>query len=172
MDLFTKRTCVFSPCKRYRYRLAVRWRDGGVLNALCLNPSTADAYVSDPTCTRLEIRARAMGYAGLIVTNLFAFRATDPYDMKREADPVGPDNDRHIVEAATESEMCLLAWGNHGRHLGRSNSVRKLLTDAGIVWWTLKLCSNGEPQHPLYQSYDVQPQLGVSPEFASAVKSL
>ncbi|MHC5537917.1 DUF1643 domain-containing protein, partial [Singulisphaera rosea] len=36
-------------------------------------------------------------------TNLFAFRATDPREMKRAEDPGGPENDRIGREAAREA---------------------------------------------------------------------
>jgi hypothetical protein len=32
--------------------------------------------------------------------------------MKASADPVGLDNDRHIIEAARSALMVIFAWGN------------------------------------------------------------
>ena len=66
-----------------------------------LNPSTADEVRLDPSCTRARVYAERWGFGGLIVTNLFAWRATDPDEMK----------------AARESALLLCAWGNHGAHI-------------------------------------------------------
>ena len=43
-----------------------------------LNPSTADERKLDPSCTRARNFAEAWGYGGLVVTNVFGWRATDP----------------------------------------------------------------------------------------------
>ena len=65
-----------------------------------LNPSTADEVTDDPTVRRCINYAKAWGYAGLCMTNLFAYRATDPVVMKAVAEPIGPDNDRYLAECA------------------------------------------------------------------------
>ncbi|MEY3307813.1 MAG: hypothetical protein RLZZ413_1851, partial [Pseudomonadota bacterium] len=40
--------------------------------------STATEFQNDPTVERCERRARALGFGAFRVTNIFAFRATDP----------------------------------------------------------------------------------------------
>ena len=68
---------VFSPCEKYRYWLSRRWQEGGrSLAFIMLNPSTADELENDATIERCERRARHNGYGGLVVCNLFAWRAT------------------------------------------------------------------------------------------------
>jgi hypothetical protein len=148
----------FSPCRAYRYRL---WRFWGPEKPCCfimLNPSTADEVANDPTVERCERRARSMGHGGLIVVNLFAFRATDPAEMKRQADPIGPGNGEAILKAAQDSDRVICAWGNHGTYLGRSRFVREMLRMAGVQPQILALNSSGEPKHPLYVNYAVQPK--------------
>lgn len=150
----------FSPCERYRYTLWRRWDDGPTVNFLCLNPSTATPEKNDPTCERLERRARSMDFGGLIVTNLFALRSTDPAGLRTDSNPTGgPDNDYAIIESATNSERTVCAWGVHGEYLDRSEAVLRILVRAGLTdkLYCLKIGKTGAPSHPLYISYDVLP---------------
>lgn len=48
-----------------------------------LNPSTADAEIDDPTITRCIGFAKSWGFGGLMVGNLWAYRATDPKELKK-----------------------------------------------------------------------------------------
>jgi hypothetical protein len=150
--------CEFSPCRGYRYWLRRVWRPGDRLaNYLMLNPSTADEFKNDPTVERCEQRARADGFDGFVVTNIFAFRATDPNHMKAQADPVGPENDDRIVRVAGICDQVVCAWGTHGRHLGRADEVRRLLVANRIAPMALRLTRAGDPSHPLYLPYDLKP---------------
>ncbi|HYR35196.1 MAG TPA: DUF1643 domain-containing protein, partial [Burkholderiales bacterium] len=128
-----------------------------VANFLMLNPSTADEFKLDPSCTRARRYAERWGYGSVLVTNIFAWRATDPDEMKAARDPVGRGNDRAIVRAARESAIVVCAWGNHGAHRGRSDSVRDLLAKAGIAPRVLRMNGGGEPAHPLYLPGDLRP---------------
>ena len=149
---------VFSPCRRWRYLLWRRWDDKlPTANFLMLNPSTADEVQLDPSCTRARVYAERWGYGSLIVTNLFGWRATDPFAMKLVRDPVGRGNDRAILRAAQEADLLVCAWGNHGAHLGRSRKVASLLREAGISLHVLKMNGGGEPAHPLYLRGSLRP---------------
>src|SRR2546428_2308647 len=87
-------------------------------NFLMLNPSTANEVKLDPSCTRARRYAERWGFGMLLITNLFAWRATDPEEMKRSRDPVGRGNDAAILRASREAGVGVCAWGNHGAHLG------------------------------------------------------
>ena len=148
----------FSPCRRWRYLLWRQWdAKKPVANFLMLNPSTADEHKLDPTCARAREYAERWGYGGLIVTNVFGFRSTDPKLMKSENDPVGPGNDAAIVRAAKESDLVVCAWGNHGQLGDRSSHVKNLLRKNNIKVHHLKLNANGEPAHPLYLPGKLKP---------------
>lgn len=123
-----------------------------------LNPSTADEKVLDPTCSRARDFAERWGFGALLVTNVFAWRATDPQDMKAVCDPVGRGNDAAIVRAAKQSAIVVCAWGNHGAHQQRSPAVLRLLRDAGIALHVLRVNAGGEPAHPLYLSGTLRPR--------------
>jgi hypothetical protein len=141
----------FSPCRRWRYLLWRRWdEEKPAANFLMLNPSTADELKLDPTCARARGYAERWGYGALIVTNIFAFRNTNPERMRAAKDPVGPGNDAAIVKAARESGIVVCAWGNHGSFLERSSQARALLNKSGIKPYALRINANGEPAHPLY----------------------
>ena len=141
----------FSPCRRWRYLLWRRWdAERPAANFLMLNPSTADELKLDPTCARAREYAARWGYGALIVTNVFAWRATDPDEMKAAADPVGAGNDRAIVRAAREARIVVCAWGNHGAHLDRASRVVALLRKAGVEVHALRVNGTGQPAHPLY----------------------
>ena len=99
-----QRDALFSPCGTYRYRLTRRWAEGPAVAFIMLNPSTADGSVDDPTIRRCIGYGQSWGYGALAVGNLYAFRATEPQELRRARDPIGPDNDRHlecIAETAT-----------------------------------------------------------------------
>jgi hypothetical protein len=148
----------FSTCRRWRTLLWRRWDDAKpVANFLMLNPSTADERVLDPTCARARDYAERWGYGALLVTNVFAWRATDPRAMKAADDPVGRGNDRAILIAAREARLVVCAWGNHARHLERSLAVRRLLRGAGVALHVLRLNGSGEPAHPLYLPARLRP---------------
>lgn len=84
---------------------------GGSLLYILLNPSTATEEHNDPTVERCERRARALGYGGFAVTNLFAFRATRPEDLKRAGAPVGPGNDEAILDGGGSGRTADLRLG-------------------------------------------------------------
>lgn len=147
---------IFSPCRTYRYLLWRHWSDGDrFINFLMLNPSTADEAVNDPTVERCQRRAKRLGFDGLYVTNLFALRSTDPAMLYTHPEPVGLDNDQHILETASDSEIVVCAWGAHGQHAERLVQVRRKLLLAGFggKLLCLGLTKYGHPRHPLYVPY-------------------
>lgn len=149
---------VYSPCLRYRYALTRVWHPNGPkVTFVMLNPSTATEFQNDPTVERCERRARALGYGAFRVSNIFAFRATDPKVMRAEPDPIGPDNDAAIVEAALWADATICAWGTHGAHLGRGTHVAALLRQIRQPLLHLGLTQAGDPRHPLYVSYAQAP---------------
>ena len=152
-----KRTAEFSPCRKYRYTL---WREWGGLFVsgtamfIGLNPSTADETKDDPTVRRCIRYARDWGYAGMCMTNIFAFRATDPNVMKAAVDPVGPENDTALVNTACICDIVVAAWGVHGAHLRRHARVLELIPGLRC----LTITQGGFPGHPLYLPASLTPK--------------
>lgn len=150
----------YSACECYRYILTRTWNAAGPKALFTmLNPSTATEVQNDPTVERCERRARALGFGAFRVTNIFAYRATDPRVMRAQADPVGPGNDAAIVQSALWADQVICAWGNHGAHLDRGRRVETLLRATGLPLFHLGLTKADQPRHPLYLSYDTQPQI-------------
>lgn len=153
--------CEFSPCRKYRYTWWPRdfcdSTPGRYCQFIGLNPSTADEAKADPTVRRCISFAKAWGYGGLCMTNLFAFRATDPEVMKGERHPVGIDNDRWLHTVAKDAGIVIAAWGNHGSHGGRAFRVRTQLQGVRPLHY-LRLNASGAPAHPLYLPADLKPQ--------------
>ncbi|WP_317133887.1 DUF1643 domain-containing protein [Tropicibacter oceani] len=105
-------TAWFSPCERYRYGLRRTWdTDLPAVLFIMLNPSTADEMRNDPTIERCQRRARAMGCGSLWIANLFAFRATRPQDLRRAADPEGPENVAFLRDWSGAADLTIAGWG-------------------------------------------------------------
>lgn len=144
------RSAVLSHCGTYRYSLTRRWPGGaGVCVWIMLNPSTADHTVDDPTIRRCIGFSQAWGFKSLEVVNLFGLRSTDPAALRKAADPIGPDNDEHLLLAAAHAARIVVAWGNHGALLGRGARVIELL--GSRQRFCFRLTKQGHPEHPLYQ---------------------
>lgn len=148
-----ERRTVFSIDRRYRYALWRDWGGEGYAMFVGLNPSTADETLDDPTIRRCVAYAKSWGYGALCMTNLFAFRATDPKDMLAATDPVGAENDATLLDLAERASVVVAAWGTHGTHLGRAQTVRNMLPSLHY----LKLTKDGHPGHPLYLKKELTP---------------
>lgn len=155
---FLENGATFSPCRLYRYSLHRQWYDGKPYCCFIgLNPSTADETHDDPTVRRCIDYARTWDFGGLIMLNLFAFRATNPDTMKVQADPIGPDNDRNIRNFCRQSRLVIAAWGNDGAYRRRGEHVYKMLNSDGIDLHYLRLTQSKQPGHPLYLPRTLQP---------------
>jgi hypothetical protein len=154
-----------SPCGRYRYALWRRWgneADGPCMAWVMLNPSTADASVDDPTIRRCAAFARSWGYAGMRVVNLFAWRATNPAELSRVADPVGPENDRYLERIDDRFPLVVAAWGRHGSLRRRDFEAARILTRTHDVCCLRVTLKSRAPEHPLYVPGSARPELFVA----------
>ena len=143
-----KKQATFSSCRKYRYSLFRIWdEDKSLVLFIGLNPSTADEKEDDPTIRRCINFAKQWDYGGLIMGNLFAYRATQPSDLKQAIEPIGKENDKIIVELSKRADITVVAWGNDGYLHNRDKEVLKLLTNP----MCLKINKSGQPAHPLYQ---------------------
>jgi hypothetical protein len=145
---------VFSMCDRYRYRLWRVWDNHKPrIVWVMLNPSTADESVLDPTLRRVDDYSKRWGFGGFEVVNLFAWRATDPRDLRECPVPVGPVNNSQILDAANVAACVVAGWGaTSWRFVAeRRGKVSSLLLTHGHDIYCLRKSKSGHPVHPLYQ---------------------
>lgn len=141
----------YSPCARYRYGLRRVWApDAPEVLYVMLNPSTATEERNDPTIERCQRRAVRLGFGGMRIANLFAWRATRPADLRQAEAPEGPENDTLLRDWARAVQVTVAGWGVHGTLRDRGRQVARLLE--GDVRH-LGLTRDGHPRHPLYVSY-------------------
>jgi hypothetical protein len=156
-----------SACGRYRYALGRTWDDEHdsrpIFSIIMLNPSTADGTADDPTIRKCIHFAKQEGCGSLLVRNLFAWRATDPAELRHAKDPVGPLN-LSVLERDIVFGLRVAAWGQLGPKWLRRLATRSIcsakirstfhvlaLTDHGydrssnFADWTTR-----QPRHPLY----------------------
>ena len=153
-------TALYSDCLCYRYSLTRIWDPNGErVHFVMLNPSSATEIQNDPTVERCERRARALGYGAFCVTNIFAWRDTDPKKMRAALDPIGSHNDDAITKACDWADKTIAAWGTHGTYMERGAYVEKLLARLNKPIFHLGLSKEGQPKHPLYIAYQKMPEL-------------
>lgn len=153
-------SAIISDCGSYRYRLE---RHQGSLYGstaiIMVNPSTADAEKDDATIRKLRGFGERNRWGRLIIGNLFAYRVTDVRELGTVSDPVGPENDDHLIRMLAECDQVICAWGPVSKQprmqRNRFLNVLSLIYGAGLD----PLCIGepakcGHPKHPLMLPYD------------------
>ena len=134
-----------------------------------LNPSTADADVLDPTLRRCRGFAHRAGYSGMVIANVFAYRATDPSELEDVGDPVGPENLQWVVRAAVEASQVVVGWGanrlanGHRSEPRAASNLADHLLSLKIPLYCLGVTKDGSPRHPLYVRSDQRIQVWREP---------
>jgi hypothetical protein len=159
---------LISECGRYRYRLWRLWDDERpVMVWVMLNPSTADADANDPTIRKCIGFAKQHHHGGIIVVNLFAYRATIPQEIGRllrfgEHDPIGHGNDEHIQWACSTPILATVVAGWGAMPFATARARQKAEQRATTVSVMLRSKRNvkcfgkskqGQPRHPLMLPY-------------------
>jgi len=77
---------------------------------------------------------------------------TDKRRLRLIADPIGPDNDKHLIAMAKLAAIVIFAYGQPGHRTLRERGplLAKILVSRGIKPHVLKLSKSGTPWHPLY----------------------
>ena len=147
---------IISACGAYRYRLERDTIGHGATAIIMVNPSTADAQQDDATIRKLRGFGDRNQWGRIIVGNLFAYRATDVRALGRALDPIGPDNDHHLLRIAAEVDRVIFAWGPVAKQpralrqrWERVADIFSHLRPAGIG----QPAKCGHPRHPLMLAY-------------------
>lgn len=144
-----QRGAIFDETRQYRYSLWRSWEDrSNQVAFILLNPSQANEVDDDPTIRRCIGFAQAWGYGSVEIVNLFAYCATKVSKLREASDPIGPENDTYILQAAQRASLLICAWGNWGRLRGRYLEVQSLLHEYNCGCFGLT--QHGQPRHPLY----------------------
>lgn len=148
---------LFDETKTYRYLLTCSWGAGeGTVTFVMLNPSIGDEERCNPTMKRCVDFARDWGYRSMHVVNLFSCISVKPTGLLEIDDPVGANNDAHIVQAAAGSDLVVFAWGaKYGDIGGRDQEVAALLRDVPLH--CIGKTKHGHPRHPLYLKKNLKP---------------
>ena len=153
-------SAIISRCGLYRYRLtrnmSKKFPNDWCLPWVMLNPSIADASEDDPTIRRIMEFSRRWGYGSVKVINLFAYRATNPKELKWTLQNiVGPENDSWLHETMKTATDVMVAWGNNapsGQVVHFMGIVRQY-PDVRLL--CLDINKSGSPKHPLYVKGEV-----------------
>ena len=147
----------------YRYILGIRGEDP--LICIGINPSTARPDNLDNTLKSVERIAKANGFRGWMMFNVYAQRATDPDDMDRELN-------RFLHEENMKAFAYILSqipqgvspavWAAWGTIIEKRPYLKQCVTDMvgigrkyGAHWLRAGKCSKkGHPHHPLYLKSD------------------
>lgn len=145
------RSAEISDCGLYRWWLRRTWSaDGPEVCFVMLNPSTADALTDDPTIRRCINFAKSWGYGSLVVRNLFAYRATDPRELRNAEDPIGGHRGLAELVNAKHAEKLVAAWGQHGKLMDRGKQALEIFQQENVSVYCLGTTKDGHPRHPLY----------------------
>ena len=145
----------------YRYSLIREWDVNNKKSVVfvLLNPSTADDEVEDQTTKVCIEFAKRWGYGSMRIVNLFAYRATDPKVLKQLKDydkMVGKRNNQFLMNALTEANRIVVAWGEHGKILNRYRDDALIELFSKFQLYCFRIIANNQPKHPLGVNYDTQ----------------
>lgn len=156
------RSAVYSDDERHRFSLHIVWvaQPVRLVQFIGLNPSTATELADDPTVLRCRNRAKALGFEGMVMTNLFSFRATNPVEMKAQPDEpmLAAANIDYLRATADQCELIVLCWGAMGAHFSRAGAVLRALAAHRGMFRCLGVTASGHPKHPLYVRNDAELQ--------------
>ena len=143
---------IISDCNKYRYELHREWdKKKGKVLFIMLNPSTADGLNNDLTTIRCINFAKKWGYGGIMIGNIYPFRAKRPKDLRRW---LGTPNNRlwehregnidAVHQMAEQADLIVCAWGCNYK-----GGIPDWMEELGDLHY-LELCDDGiTPKHPL-----------------------
>ena len=155
-----KKEAIISNSGLYRYELHREWdKKKGKVLFIMLNPSTADANEDDLTTIRCINYAKKWGFGGLMIGNIYPFRAKRPKHLRKWLKTQNQRanfyyiNIAHVDQMAACADLVVCAWGWNYPCMPEWLEIPDL--------HYLELCKDGiTPKHPLGNlSVDLKPKL-------------
>ena len=149
------KTAVISSCEKYRYKLTRTWdEDKGKVLFIMLNPSTANHIENDLTTIRCINFAEKWGYGGIMIGNIYPFRAKRPKHLRKWLNTSNNGLWEHregnidaVHQMAEQADLIVCAWGCNYKE-GIPDWVSDIDSKMGLHY--LELCDDGfTPKHPL-----------------------
>ena len=156
------KTAVISRCEKYRYKLTRTWdEDKKKVLFIMLNPSTANHVQNDLTTIRCINFAEKWGYGGIMIGNIYPFRAKRPKHLRKWLKTQNQRanfyyiNIAHVDQMAACADLVVCAWGCNYKE-----GIPEWVDELGRLHY-LELCDDGiTPKHPLGNlSKDLKPKL-------------
>lgn len=148
---------ILSDCGLFRYDLTRMWsHHAPLLLFMLLNPSTADHMRNDPTAKKCMGFARRLGYGGIRIMNLWAYRTKSPLILKQNGYLVGPHNQYWLENRLEEHSEVICGWGVNANCVEgkrRMWEVEEAFRKHGVKMLALQVNDNGMPTHPLMLPY-------------------
>ena len=159
-EIYKEKRVTISDCGKYRYKLYREWdKDKGKVLFIMLNPSTADNFKDDLTTIRCVNFAKKWGYGGIMIGNIYPFRAKRPKHLRKwfNKHSYGDSivaNVSHVEEMAQQADLIVCAWGCN------YPGIPSWIDEMGVDLHYLELCKdNVTPKHPLGNlSKDLRPR--------------
>ena len=144
------KTAVISKSEKYRYKLTRTWdEDKGKVLFIMLNPSTANHIENDLTTIRCINFAEKWGYGGIMIGNIYPFRAKRPKDLrkwiKQDRDDnyktglgiawARNENKNHVKEMAEQADIIVCAWG-----CNYSEGIPEWVDELEVPLYYLEMC--------------------------------
>lgn len=158
-----------------RVRLSRDWSDGPRALAIGCNPSTANAFVDDPTTRWWNRWFRHNRFGGYDAMNLYPFCTSKPTECKallqsgckEEQASIMAMNLSMVIDTARSAEKIFVCWGNiawdRAWVTAFCERLKSELGDDNHLWcWGKTL--TGAPKHPMARgkhriALDVQPMI-------------
>ena len=127
---------VFSECGNFRYKLTIESDISNGNQTVCVvmqNPSVANSDIADKSAQFLERLIFEKGYkefndvSKIIIVNQFAYVQTNDFDGSDAC--IGEDNDKHITDAISTSDIVLVAWGKSNPYKERKRVINSIISD-------------------------------------------
>ena len=149
-----KTDAYLSEDRQYRYWLRRVWaEEKALLCVIGVNPSTADERENDATIRKDIGFARRLGFGGILMLNVGAYRSRDPLKWRQAPDMIGPENSAEHLKGYVKrfrAAKVVAAWGKNGNYaIAQCESIIGAFPEL----WCWGLNQDATPVHPLMLSY-------------------